>query len=147
MSIIDTFDSETEEILHPSDLAEKIDNFPETMILVFKERLIEYLLDQYHTEIIGYINAGSPIPIYKFKYNDKEFAMVRTLIGGAGTAGITEELIAMGAKKFLVFGTCGTLDKEILEGHFVIRSFVYRDQGSSYHYVKASVYIEVKTAD
>ena len=147
MSIIDTFDSETEEILHPSDLAEKIDNFPETMILVFKERLIEYLLDQYHTEIIGYINAGSPIPIYKFKYNDKEFAMARTLVGGAGTAGITEELIAMGAKKFLVFGTCGTLDKEILKGHFVIPTFAYRDEGTSYHYVKASDYIEVKTAD
>lgn len=33
-------------------------------------------------------------------FHGKEFAIARTTIGGAGTAGIAEELIAMGAKKY-----------------------------------------------
>lgn len=147
MSIIDSFDNLTDEILRPSDLASKIDNFPDVVILVFKERFIQYLTEQFDTEVIGFINAGAPVPIYKFEYNGKEFAIARTIIGGAGTAGFLEELIVMGAKKFLIFGDCGTLDKDIIRGHFIIPTSAYRDEGTSYHYVPASDYIDVETAD
>ena len=40
-----------------------------------------------------------------------------------------------------------SLDKDILKGHFVIPTAAYRDEGTSYHYVKPSNYIKVKTAN
>ena len=147
MSIIDTFDNKTKEILTPKNLVNKIDNFPEVAILIFKERFFNYLQEEYEMKIIGHINAGLLIPIYKLNFHGKDFAITRTTIGGAGTAGTAEELIAMGAKKILIYGTCGTLDKNILKGHFVIPTAAYRDEGTSYHYVEASDYIEVKTAN
>ena len=147
MSIIDTFDDKTKEILHPSNLIDKIEDFPEVAILVFKERFFNYLQEDFGMKVIGHINAGLFIPVYKLKFHDKEFAITRTTIGGAGTAGTTEDLIAMGAKKILIFGTCGTLYKDILKGHFIIPTAAYRDEGTSYHYVAPSDYIEVKTAD
>lgn len=146
MSIINAFDNETKEILHPTNMVNKIEHFPEVAILVFKEKFFNYLQEEYGMKIIGYINAGLSIPIYKLKFNNKEFAITRTTIGGAGTAGTAEELIAMGAKKILIYGTCGTLNKEILKGHFVIPTAAYRDEGTSYHYIEPSDYIEVKTA-
>ena len=147
MSIIDTFDNKTKEILHPTNIVDKIENFPEVAILVFRERFFNYLQEDFGMKVIGHINAGEFIPIYKIKFNDKEFAITMTIIGGAGTAAMAEELLAMGAKKILIYGTCGTLDKDILKGHFVIPTAAYRDEGTSYHYVEPSDYIEVKTAD
>ena len=145
MSIINTFDNTSEEILKPSNIISKIDNFPKTAILIFKERFFDYLQEIYPLEIIGYINAGLLIPVYKIQYKGKEFAITRTTIGGAGTVGTAEELIAMGAKKILIYGTCGTLDKNILKGHFIIPTYAYRDEGTSYHYLEPSDYVEVKT--
>ena len=147
MSIINSFDDKTKEILEPTKLVDKIKNFPEVAIIVFKERFFTYLQEEFGMKIIGYINAGYFIPVYKLKYNNKEYAITRTIIGGAGTAGVAEELIAMGAKKILIYGTCGTLDKNILKGHFVIPTAAYRDEGTSYHYVEPNDYIEVKTAN
>lgn len=147
MSIINTFDNKTKAILEPTKLVDKIENFPEVTIIVFKERFFNYLQEEFGMKIIGHINAGYFIPVYKLKYNNKEYTITRTIMGGAGTAGVTEELIAMGAKKILIYGTCGTLDKDILKGHFVIPTAAYRDEGTSYHYVEPSDYIEVKTAD
>ena len=147
MSIIDTFDNKTKEILSPNNMVTQIENFPEVAILVFKERFFNYLQENFGMKIIGHVNFGLFIPIYKLKFNNKDFAITRTTIGGAGTAGIAEELIAMGAKKILIYGTCGTLDKDILKGHFVIPTAAYRDEGTSYHYIEPSDYIEVKTAN
>lgn len=147
MSIINTFDNKTKEILSPKNLIDKIENFPEVVILIFKERFFNYLQEEYGMKIIGHVNAGLFIPIYKLNFHGKEFAITRTTIGGAGTAGTAEELIAMGAKKILIYGTCGTLDKDILKGHFIVPTAAYRDEGTSYHYVEPSDYIEVKTSN
>lgn len=147
MSIINSFDDKTEAIVNPGQACQKTGDFPKTVIVVFKERLIGYMQEEYGMKIIGSIDAGTYIPVYKLKYKEKEFAVTRTLIGGATTAGIIEELIAMGAENILIYGTCGTLDKNILKGHFVIPTAAYRDEGVSYHYIKESDFVEVSTAN
>lgn len=42
MSIINAFDNETKEILHPTNMVNKIEHFPEVAILVFKEKFFNY---------------------------------------------------------------------------------------------------------
>lgn len=126
MSIINTFDNKTKEILSPTNMVNKIENLPEVAILIFKERFFNYLQENFGMKVIGHIKGGVFIPVYKVKFENKEFAITRTIIGGAGTAGVAEELIAMGAKKILIYGTCGTLDKDILKGHFVIPTYAYK---------------------
>jgi uridine phosphorylase len=73
--------------------------------------------------------------------------MYQTLIGGAGTVGLFEEVIVKGGKKFLAFGSCGSLDKNISEGHLIVPTQAYRDEGISYHYMPESDYVEVRTSD
>jgi uridine phosphorylase len=148
MGIIETFDNTTEEILKPSLLAKKVDGFPEIVIVTFNKKTLDVLLKSNNTEIISTVQAGMEIPIYKTEYNDKKIAFYMTLVGGPATVGILEEIIVKGGKKILLFGSAGSLDKNITDGHIVIPSSAYRDEGTSYHYVPAQAgdFIEVKTA-
>lgn len=146
MSIIDTFDSLSEEILKPGNIISKIEHFPEVVVVVFKQSIIDLIEAKYNPIVETYMNAGHKIPVYKVTYKGIDIAIYKTIIGGAGTAGLLEEMIAFGGKKFVFFGSCGTLDRNISEGHFVIPTAAYRDEGTSYHYVPASDYIEIATA-
>jgi uridine phosphorylase len=50
-------------------------------------------------------------------------------------AGILEETIALGFRKFIACGGAGVLNKEIAVGHIVVPSVAVRDEGTSYHYL------------
>jgi len=148
MGIIETFDNTSEEILKPSHMAEKVEGFPETVIVTFNKKMLDILINNNKTEVISTIRAGMEIPIYKAEYKGKEIAFYMSLIGGSATVGILEEIIVKGGKKILLFGSSGSLDKNITDGHIIIPNFAYRDEGTSYHYVpaKAGDYIEIKTS-
>ena len=61
-------------------------------------------------------------------------------IGAPSAVRLLEELIALGIKKFISFGTSGTLQKDINIGDLVICDKAIRDEGVSYHYIKSSKY-------
>jgi uridine phosphorylase len=147
MSILDSFDNETEEVLKPSHVTEKIDNFPEIVVVTFSDKVMSLVRNMDGAVQISDMAAGSTVPIYKINYNGNDIAVYQTILGGAGSAGLMEEVIAKGGKKFVFFGSCGTLDQGIAAGHFIVPVAAYRDEGTSYHYAPASDYIEVLTAD
>jgi uridine phosphorylase len=148
--ITETFDNTSEEILKPSHIVKKRDNrgFPETVIVSFSQKMIDVFINSDETEIVSTISAGVKIPIYKTWYKGKAFAFYLSWIGAPVTVAILEEVIAMGAKKVLLFGSSGSLDKNITDGHIIIPTHAYRDEGTSYHYASAKEgsFIEVKTA-
>lgn len=147
MSIIDAFDAESEEIIKPLEAINRVDGFPETLIAVFDQKLADMITDTFDCEEISYMIGGIKIPIYKFRYGDKTLGFYHTLLGGAGSAGLLEEIIAKGGRKILYFGACGVLDRNIAAGRLLIPTAAYRDEGTSYHYAPPSDYIEIKTAD
>lgn len=145
MSIISAFDNKTEEILKPRSVISKVENFPEIVVVTFNEKIFDLIRKMDNSECIDGMSMGYYIPIYKINYKEKNIAVYHTLLGGAGSAACMEEVIAKGGKKFIFFGSCGTLDKNIVAGHFILPSDAYRDEGTSYHYVPAEDYIKVKT--
>jgi len=147
MSIINTFDPISEEIIKAQDTIKEIENFPKTVMVVFSAKFRELFLKKYNAEEIGYLIAGgNKLPIYKFEYKGVQLGFFNTIIGGAGSAALLEELIACGAQKFLYFGSCGSLDKQIAEGRLLVPTSAYRDEGVSYHYAEASDYLDIETA-
>ncbi len=103
-------------------------------------------MKQYKAERIGSLAAGFELPVYRFEYKGVKLGFFQTLIGGAGSAGLLEELIALGAEKFLYFGSCGALEQEIAAGHLLVPTAAYRDEGVSYHYAPKSDYLKIQTA-
>lgn len=147
MSIIDTFDGRSAEILSPRDIIQPVPAIPETVISVFSEDFVSLLVNTMGATVVGNLFAGDRIPIYSFQYKGKTLGFFRSCIGGAAAAGLLEEITAMGAKKVLYFGSCGSLDKDITAGHLLVPTAAYRDEGASYHYAPPSDFIEVDSAD
>ncbi|WMJ76205.1 MULTISPECIES: nucleoside phosphorylase [unclassified Sedimentibacter] len=146
MSIVSSFDINSEEVLKATDVVKKSDRFPKTVVVTFKDKVLELVKEMNGSKCIGEMNMGYTIPIYEVTYKGKSIAVYNTLLGGAGSAACMEEVIARGGEKFIFFGSCGTLDKNIAPGHFIIPSDAYRDEGTSYHYAPEGDYINVKTA-
>lgn len=48
----------------------------------------------------------------------------------------------MGAKKFVLFGSCGVLDDDKVKDSIIIPVSAIRDEGTSYHYIAPSSEIE-----
>lgn len=149
MSLFDTFDPDSEEIVkfeyqrsfHPTE------DFPETVIMTFQDKTFQALEHVCPTRVIATLREGRDIPIYKLDWNGRSIGVFQTLIGGAGTAGLLEEALAMGAKKVLLYGSCGVLDAALTAGHFILPTQAYRDEGASYHYMPVSDYVNIPTSE
>lgn len=147
MSIIDTFDLNGEEIIKANNNVRMIENFPTTVLVVFSVKMCNLFLSKYNAIKIGALSAaGQKLSIYQFEYKGIKIGFFNTVLGGAASAGLLEELIALGAEKLLYFGSCGALHKEIAEGRLLVPTAAYRDEGVSYHYAEASDYLKIETA-
>lgn len=148
MSIINAFDPLSREIIKPSDMIPNIKGFPETVISGLSWKFSEIIRKKFCPEEISYIGiCGMKFPVFKFEYKGHTLGYFHTCLGGACAAGMLEEAIAKGGKKFLFFGSCGSLDSKISAGYFIVPNAAYRDEGTSYHYAPPSDFIEIKTAD
>ena len=148
MSLFDTFDPDSEEIVkfEYQRSFKSTDTFPETVVMTFKEETFQALEHLCPTEVVTTLREGRDVPIYKLNWNGRNIGVFQTLIGGAGTAGLLEEALAMGAKKVLLYGSCGVLDSALAAGHFILPTQAYRDEGTSYHYMPVSDYVDIPTA-
>jgi uridine phosphorylase len=77
-------------------------------------------------------------PLYEMDVNGRRVGVVHPGMGGPLAAGLMEEAIAMGCRKFIACGGAGTLDAAIAAGHIVVPDCAVRDEGVSYHYLKPS---------
>ncbi|MCL2518298.1 MAG: nucleoside phosphorylase [Oscillospiraceae bacterium] len=146
MAIIDTFDDKTDAIINPSQIAPPIDGFPKVAVVAFSERMIIALNEHYETTLIDKMTAVYTIPIYQITFEGKEIAVYCSPLGGPCAGGLLEEMISKGCEKFVFFGSCGVLDREIAAKSLIVPTAAYRDEGTSYHYMPPGDYIEVATA-
>lgn len=147
MSIVHSFDPNSEAILNPWDAVMPVEGLPETLIGIFNPKFYAILEKIAPLEECAILKGnGRVIPVYRFEYKGQNLGIFHTMLGGAGSAAMREEVIAMGAKRVLYFGSSGALDRNLVEGHLVVPTAAYRDEGVSYHYLPASDYLEIETA-
>ena len=144
--IIDSFERSGEEILTARDITNTVPGFPEMVLSAFSAKTTNLLTSLFPVEQIAASQSGRPIPIWKFEVRGQAMAYYQSPIGGSAAASVLEEVIAMGARKLLFFGSAGSLDQKLTSGHLIVPTAAYRDEGTSYHYAPPSDYIEVKTA-
>lgn len=144
--ITNTFDDKSPAIIGPKvrDNVVKCD----VIIPTFSNEIEDYVIKKFNAKKVGdFVCANGAFPIYCFEHGGKTFGFYKTFIGSALTVGMLEDVITMfDCKKILVFGSAGTLEKSCY-GKVMIPTHAYRDEGTSYHYAKASDYIEIKNAN
>lgn len=139
-------DNQEEGFLRPQDIAPRQGVFPETMLVCFSNRMITLLGKRYPVKAIGSHFAGVPLPIYSFSFKQQEMGIYLTCPGAPASAVFLEETISRGAKRFLFFGSCGSLDGKATEGKLIIPEKAFRDEGTSAHYGAQGDWVTVRSA-
>lgn len=129
------FDPERNAKIDPSRVIKPRD-VPKHAVLCFFRDVLETVIRSHNARVI--VENGwedGPHPLYEIEYLGQRLAFCHPGIGSALSAGILEEVIAFGCRKFIVCGGCGVLDKDIHLGGLVVVSAAVRDEGASYHYL------------
>ena len=68
----------------------------------------------------------------------EELDVLLSSVEGVSASLPVDELIALGARKFIACGGAGVLNGDLAVGHVVVPTSAVRDEGTSYHYLPPS---------
>ncbi len=140
------FDETREAILEPTKLIRTVD-MPEHAVLCFFQDVISRLAQEHGAKVIKTLKSElGPFPVYELELEGRKLAVVHPGVGAPLAAGILEELIAIGGRKFVACGGAGVLDREIAVGHVLVPVAAVRDEGTSYHYLPPGREVEPSPA-
>lgn len=138
-TVFKEFPHEKSAFINPEDTTKRDPDFPELCVSTFSEQIIDKYASMENTKIIGQLySANGCIPIYQIIYKNTPIAFYLSRVGAPACVVGIEEVIALGAKKLVLFGNCGILDESLTSGKIIVPASAVRDEGTSYHYTKAS---------
>lgn len=145
----DFFDNETEALVDISAFYGEGKHIADKCMILFSKEIQAYLLANYECEKIAEIGAcNGNIPIYALMHKGEKIAFYLTAIGSAIASSMCYECHhIIGATKFIMFGSCGSLDKEATTGKFIIPTECYRGEGASHYYAPPSDYLTIKNCE
>lgn len=142
--LLNEFDPAPHAVIDPEMAFERIPDFPETVISIFSWQLFEAIVSFLGGKRIAESHDVDGVwPVYEVFYNGKRFGMYKARLGAPACVGCFEDVIAMGARRIILLGNCGVLDRNIKDCGIIIPTRAIRDEGTSYHYAPAADYIEV----
>ncbi|MDI6754154.1 MAG: nucleoside phosphorylase [Thermodesulfobacteriota bacterium] len=105
------------------------------IILNLFEPYLEFLRKELKIKKTGLKRIRFPSMSFFTKTVDgKKISVCGTPLGAPQAAIILERLIAMGARKILAFGCCGSLQADLQIGHLVVPTDALSEEGTSVHY-------------
>ena len=124
--ITDCYDIETEPLISLTDFYGEQKYIVDICLIIFSDEIHKHLLEKYECEEIARLTAcNGDTPIYKMNYE---------------TNWLT------GATKFIMFGSCGSLDRDKTDGKFIIPTESYRGEGCSYYFAEPTDYIKIRNS-
>jgi uridine phosphorylase len=128
-------DGEMEAVIEPSKVIRPI-SIPERCVLPIYHTVIAKLIADSRLEHVTDIRtAMGPLPVYRLDHGNTAVTVAHPGLAAPLAAGVMEELIALGCRKFVACGTAGVLDSALATGTVVVPSGAVRDEGTSYHYI------------
>ncbi len=132
------FDPAPHALIEPSVVYRKLD-VPEHCVICFFREVIEKVANEHHARIHATHRWEDGLHhLYEINYQGQRLAFIHPGVGAPMAAGILEDAIARGCRKFIACGGAGVLAKDIGVGSLFVVSAALRDEGVSYHYLPAS---------
>jgi purine-nucleoside phosphorylase len=124
-----------------------VERFPSTVIVTFSLSIIRHITTNYNIEIIAELRSANGItPIYKIVVEGKEVAIYMSPMGASICIARLEEVIVMGAKNIIFFGSCGGLINRMSSFDIIVPTVAIADEGTSKCYSSNDV-IEITNAN
>ena len=129
------FDATPEALIEPSKIIRARD-LPENCVITFFKEVIDKVVEEHDAKVVveNKWEDGRHC-IYEISHHGQRLAFFHPGVGAPIAAGLLEEAIAFGCRKFIACGGCGVLEKDIAVGHLIVVSGAVRDEGVSYHYL------------
>jgi uridine phosphorylase len=145
--IVDSFDDKSEAKINPKIRENRMKC--DVCIIIFSYIIEQYILENFDCKKVGELKSVTLLnPVYSFEYKGRKIIFYKTHVGAPATVGFIEDITEQfDVKDFVLFGGSGCLDKEIAHGKVIVPTEAYRDEGTSYHYVKPADYIKIKNSD
>jgi len=120
---------EPSKIIKPRDV-------PEHCVISFFREVNEKVIAEKEAKVVVPNRwEDGPHPIYEIEHLGKRLAFFHPGVGAPLAAGLLEEAIAFGCRKFVVIGGAGVLEKKMPVGKLLLVTSAIRDEGVSYHYI------------
>ena len=147
--IIHDFDPKTPSMIDMEAFYGPQKHLVDKCLILFSKEIHDGLLDRYDCTVIGHIGAcNGNTPIYSFSLAGEPVAFYLSAIGSALASGFCYEVHwQTGARSFVMFGSCGSLDGAATRGRYIVPSSAYRGEGASYYYAPPADYIAIRNAD
>lgn len=146
--ITDCYDPETKPIVSLKSFYGEPKHIVDLCLIVFSKEIHDHLLNTFSCREIALLKScNGNTPIYQMNYKGKDIAFYLTAIGSAIASGQCYEASWLtGATKFIMFGSCGVLDREKAKHRYIIPTESYRGEGCSYYFAEPSDYISIKNS-
>jgi uridine phosphorylase len=133
------FDPELKAIIDPKPPKTTTQIPSGAVICFFRELLNEMETTGQLRRIAHFSSEIGPEPVYLLEKGNQKLVVFHPGVGAPLAGGRLEEAIAMGISHFIACGGCGVLDPQIAVGFPTILTAAVRDEGTSYHYLPASL--------
>ena len=129
------FDPVYESKIEPSQIIRRREVPEHCVICFFQEVLDQVIAEQAARQWVENRWENGPHPLYEIAYQGQRLAFFHPGVGAPLAAGLLEEVIALGCRKFTVCGGAGVLHKDLAVGQLIVVDAAVRDEGTSYHYL------------
>lgn len=128
------FDPATGAVIEPARVIQPRDVPEHCVICFFQEIITKVRAERQVVTIWAPQWEDGPHPLYETTVDGRRLAFFHPGLGAPMAAGLLEEVMALGCRKFIACGGPGVLQREIPVGHLVVPTAAVRDEGTSYHY-------------
>ena len=136
------YDDSSLEVIAPDHDCDGL-RLPEKCLIAFLGDVVHRYADDHHAVIAKELfTVSSSIKIYILREAEEEICLVQSPIGAAAAAQVLDTLVSCGCRKIIATGSCGVL-ADLPENAFLVPTRALRAEGTSYHYLPASRYIEL----
>lgn len=136
------FDTDETQVINPTH--ENLDiKLPKKAVFAFLDEHIErYAKEHNAIKVSEFTSETKNYPIYIVKHKGEEVCLCQAPVGAASATQILDWLIGYGVEEIITGGCCGAL-ADFKENVFIVPYKALRDEGTSYHYMKPSRFVEI----
>ena len=138
------YDTDTRAVIMPDHehLAMKL---PEKAVFAFLGGAVDRYAKENNAQVAGHFeSATKKYPVYIIDVEGQKICLMQAPVGAPAATQILDWLISYGVNKIISAGSCGVL-VDLEENMFLVPNKALRDEGTSYHYMPPSRFVEVSS--
>lgn len=138
------YDTDETAVIMPTHESRNLNLPPKAVFAFLGKHIDEYAQSHNAVQVGKFVSATKDYPVYVVKHKGEDVCLCQAPVGSAPAAQLMDWLIGYGVREIISGGCCGALSN-FQENVFLVPYKALRDEGTSYHYMKPSRYVEINT--